>query len=112
MVGEINNGGDLVRAAIHTVDPNIPFRAVTATRGKIMRAEPVAALYEQSKVHHVGMHSKLEDQMCGYTGISSDDSPDRMDAMVWAIFDLMLARRACPIVAPISIESANYWRGA
>lgn len=90
IVGEVNNGGDLVERNIRAVDPNIAFRAVRASRGKAIRAEPVAALYEQGRVHHVGFFPKLEDQMCEYTPLGNEKSPDRLDAMVWAVTELLL----------------------
>ena len=86
VVAERNNGGDLVAGAIHQVAPDIPVELVVATRGKVKRAEPVAMLWEQGRAHMIGMHPQLEDQM---TTFQPDDptasSPDRMDAMVWAI---------------------------
>lgn len=88
IVGETNNGGDMIELLLRQVDPTVSYRKVTATRGKIVRAEPVAALYEQGRAHHVGMFAELEDQLCNYT-IDSTDSPDRMDAMVWAYHELM-----------------------
>lgn len=88
IVGEVNNGGDMVEFVVKTVEPNIPFTQLHASRGKHTRAEPVAALYEQFKVHHVGMFAELEDQMCQW--VPGDDSPDRMDALVWALTELML----------------------
>jgi phage terminase large subunit-like protein len=90
IVGEVNNGGDLVERNLKAVDPNIPFRAVRASRGKAIRAEPVAALYEQGRVHHVGFFTELEDQMCSYTPLGNEKSPDRLDAMVWAVTELLL----------------------
>lgn len=100
IVAEVNNGGDLVETVLRTVDRNVPVRKVHASRGKRMRAEPVAALYEQGKVHHVGGLPELEDQMTTWTPESAD-SPDRLDALVWAITDLAiepLARRRRSIV--------------
>lgn len=92
IVGEVNNGGDLVARNIQAIDASIPFRAVHASRGKAIRAEPVAALYEQGRVHHVigGELELLEDQMCGWVPGSGEKSPDRMDWLVWAITDLVL----------------------
>jgi phage terminase large subunit-like protein len=87
IVAEVNNGGDLVEAVLRTVDPSVPVRKVHASRGKRMRAEPVAALYEQGKVHHVGGLPELEDQMTTWTP-ESGESPDRLDALVWALTDL------------------------
>jgi phage terminase large subunit-like protein len=104
-VGEVNNGGDLVEANIRSFDKSISYRSVTASRGKKKRAEPVAALYEQHRVHHVKVFEDLEDQMCTWVGDPEDDSeadvtegdenatsesPDRMDALVWALTDAMI----------------------
>lgn len=91
LVAEVNNGGDLVEMVMRTVDPHISFKKVHASRGKAKRAEPIAALYEQGRVHHVGSFPKLEDQMCAYDPLDENgDSPDRMDALVWALTELML----------------------
>lgn len=87
IVCETNQGGDLVTKIIRDLDPNAPLRSVTATRGKMVRAEPISALYEQKRVSHVGTFSTLEDQMCTYDGTRSK-SPDRLDALVWALTDL------------------------
>lgn len=107
IIGEQNNGGDLVKRTVHTVDPNAPYKAVHASKGKWTRAEPVAALYEQGRVHHVGAFAELEDQMC--TWEPGNDSPDRMDALVWAISELIPDR---PVVTqvPFGIEGESYWR--
>ena len=78
----------MVKHTIATVRPHLPITLVHATRGKYTRAEPVAALYEKGKVHHVGGFAKLEDQLCTWT--VDDDSPDRLDALVWAVSELML----------------------
>lgn len=86
IVAEVNNGGDLVEHTLRTVAAHVPFAAVRAARGKLARAEPVAALYEQGKVDHVGVFADLETQMCEGTS----RSPDRVDALVWAITELML----------------------
>ena len=88
IVAESNQGGEMVRHTIATVNARVPVRLVHATRGKFTRAEPVAALYEQGKVHHVGGFAKLEDQLCTWT--IDDPSPDRLDALVWAVSELML----------------------
>jgi phage terminase large subunit-like protein len=89
IVAEVNNGGDLVESVLRAVDPDIPYTAVHASRGKRVRAEPVAALYEQGRVTHAEVFPELEDQLCTYTP-ESGDSPDRLDALVWAITHLML----------------------
>jgi phage terminase large subunit-like protein len=88
LVAEVNQGGEMVRSTIATVDAKVAYKAVHATRGKQTRAEPVAALYEQGKVHHVGMFADLEDQLCQWT--PGAPSPDRLDALVWALTELML----------------------
>ena len=93
VVAEVNQGGDLVEQVIRQVDPTVPVRKVRAARGKYARAEPIAALYEQGRVHHVGVFPQLEDQICTWTPDSRDGSPDRMDALVWALHDLDVAKR-------------------
>jgi len=94
IVAEVNNGGEMVENTLRMVDPNIPFTAVRASRGKVTRAEPVSALYEQGRMHHVGTFPQLEDQMTNFTSDfdrqSAGYSPDRVDALVWAVTDLML----------------------
>lgn len=94
IVAERNFGGDMVRHVIASADPKAAYREVTASRGKFVRAEPIAALYEQGKVSHVGALSALEDQMCQMTpaGYEGGGSPDRLDAAVWALTELMLGR--------------------
>lgn len=98
LVAEVNNGGDLVAALIAQVDPAVSYRAVRASRGKWARAEPVAALYEQDRVRHAGRFPELEDEMATYVpgGNMAMASPDRMDALVWAVTDLMTANPAAP----------------
>ena len=91
VVAEVNNGGDLVERLLRTIDPNIPYRSVRATRGKLVRAEPIAALYEQRRVHHMGIYPELETQMCTYTG-DVNTSPDRLDALVWGMTELSKSR--------------------
>jgi phage terminase large subunit-like protein len=92
LVAEVNQGGDLVQAMLAQIDPTLPFRAVRASRGKAARAEPVAALYEQGRVRHLRGLGALEDEMCRMTreGYAGKGSPDRVDALVWALTDLML----------------------
>lgn len=99
LVAEVNQGGDLVESVIRQIDPLVPFRALRAGRGKGLRAEPVAALYEQGRVRHLRGLGALEDQMCRMTvaGYQGRGSPDRLDALVWAIHELM-------------IEPAAHWR--
>lgn len=100
IVAETNQGGDLVETLIRQVDASVPVRQVKATRGKWVRAEPVAALYAQGRVAHVGVLAELEDEMCafGVDGRANGRSPDRLDALVWALTDLMLAGPAQPAV--------------
>lgn len=92
IVAEINNGGDMVKFTIRTVDRSVPVDVVTASRGKRTRAEPVSMLYEQRKVHHVGAFPELEQQMTTWVPDAGEDSPDRMDALVWALTKLMVAK--------------------
>jgi phage terminase large subunit-like protein len=110
IIAEVNQGGDMVEANLRTIDPTIAYKAVRASRGKHVRAEPVAGLYEQGRVHHVGMLPELEDQMVSWDPTmprgarspargktqsaapvsSAERSPDRLDALVWAMTELML----------------------
>ncbi len=91
IVAETNAGGEMVEHTLRTVDPHVPYKGVHAKVGKYLRAEPVAALYEQGKVHHVGCFPELEDQMC--TWVQGEKSPDRLDALVHALTDLMITGR-------------------
>jgi phage terminase large subunit-like protein len=88
----------MVRAVIAQADRNVPVRMVHATRGKFLRAEPVALLYEQGRVRHVGTFAQLEDEMCdfGRDGLSCGRSPDRLDALVWALTALSYGAKAEP----------------
>ena len=91
IVAEVNQGGDMVKAVLQQIDRTLPVRMVHATRGKWLRAEPVAAMYAQGKVKHVGAgFAELEDEMCdfGLGGLSGGASPDRLDALVWAVTEL------------------------
>ena len=88
IAGEVNTGGDLIETVLRSIDADVSFRAVRAMRGKIERAEPVAALYEQRRVHHLGRFPELEEQMTTFRP-ESGDSPDRLDALVWAVTMLM-----------------------
>ncbi|MCS6625781.1 terminase family protein [Roseibacterium beibuensis] len=96
MVAEVNQGGDLVETLMRQVDPLVNYRAVRAARGKAARAEPVAALYEQGRVAHLGSLPELEDEMCRMTltGYQGGRSPDRLDALVWALTDGLIAPAA------------------
>jgi phage terminase large subunit-like protein len=88
VVGEANNGGDMIEAVLRTLRPNLPYRKVVASRGKQTRAEPIAALYTQGKVSHCGLFNDLESQMT--TWVPGLPSPDRMDALVWCLTELMV----------------------
>jgi phage terminase large subunit-like protein len=108
IVGEVNNGGDLVEANIRAVAPNVSFRSVRASRGKAVRAEPIAALYEQGRVHHVGNLPDLEAEMTTYVPMHDMKSPDRMDALVWGITELLIdlddTPQWSPAVVPVRIS--------
>lgn len=93
VLGEVNFGGDMVESIIRTIDKTISYRAVRASRGKAVRAEPVAALYEQKRVHHVGQLSGLEDEQCTWVPGETKASPNRIDALVWALTELMIKQR-------------------
>lgn len=88
VVAEVNQGGDLVETTLLQAAPNLPVKKVRASRGKILRAEPISVMYVQGRVHHVGEFKALEDEMTSYTGGSSESSPDRLDALVWALTEL------------------------
>ncbi len=107
IIGEVNNGGDLVEVNIRTVDPDVPFTSVHASRGKRVRAEPIAALYEQGRVHHVGEHEGLEDQMVTWDPAKSTWSPDHIDALVWALWQLMIDKAEPTRTAMPTILSAR-----
>lgn len=100
IVAEVNQGGDMVEQVIKNVDPTIKVIKVRASKGKWLRAEPVAGLYEQGRVHHVGTFSKLEDQMCDFdpSGLIDGKSPDRLDALVWALAELSGRQQSNPRV--------------
>ena len=90
IVGEKNYGGDMVRAVVHAADSTVNYKEVNATRGKVVRAEPISQLYEQGKIHHVGYFPEIEDQLCFFTtsGYKGLKSPDRADSMVWGFTEL------------------------
>lgn len=94
IIGEVNNGGDMIENTIRNIDRNVSYKAVRASKGKAVRAEPVAALYEQRRVSHVGSLPILEDQMCIFTSdydrTKMKYSPDRLDALVWAMTELAI----------------------
>jgi phage terminase large subunit-like protein len=102
IVAEVNNGGEMVGAVVHTVRESIPYTAVHASRGKAIRAEPIAALYEQARVWHTGEFDELEDQLVTWTP-DSGDSPDRLDALVWALTEL----HQIGAIEPLDPETAD-----
>jgi predicted phage terminase large subunit-like protein len=114
IVAEGNQGGDLVRHTLQTVNANIPISIVHASRSKQARAEPVAALYEQHRVTHLASFPELDDQLCTWEPLSGDPSPDRLDALVWALSELMLGAAEPQIHVPIwggtprNIPGQNY----
>jgi phage terminase large subunit-like protein len=124
IVAEKNQGGEMVAAVLRAVDRNVPVTLVSATRGKVVRAEPVSALYEQGRIHHVGRFNELEDQMCTFSQDydRANGSPDRMDALVWgftALFEKITGRKAKSAqdeqetdykLLPTTVRS-NHWRG-
>lgn len=87
IIGEQNNGGDFIEELLRTVEENVPYRTVTASRGKQVRAEPISAIYEQGRAHHLGAFPRLEDQLCSWTPLDRE-SPDRLDALVWGMTEL------------------------
>jgi phage terminase large subunit-like protein len=91
IIGETNYGGDMIETVIRNLSSDVSYKSVTASRGKYIRAEPIAALYERGLVHHVGRFNKLEDEMCLW--LPGDRSPNRMDALVWCFTDLMTVVR-------------------
>lgn len=97
IIAEVNQGGDMVERVVRTVDPHVSYRKIHASRGKRVRAEPIAALYEQGRVSHVGGMPELEDQMCAFVPEGMDTSPDRVDALVWALTELMLENRRATV---------------
>jgi hypothetical protein len=113
IVAETNYGSAMVAHVIRTVDRNVSYKEVRASRGKIARAEPVSALYEQSKVRHVASFTDLEDQLAAMTseGYVGDGSPDRADALVWALSELMVAHLQRPMnfTPPFIATGQNYF---
>ncbi len=110
LVAEKNNGGEMVEHTVKTVDPNIAYKEVHASRSKQARAEPISALCEQHRIHHVGSFPLLEDQLCTWEPNTGLPSPDRLDAYVWAFTELMIGHVVPPVVAPVSMTRANPWK--
>lgn len=98
LIAEVNQGGEMVSAVLRSIDSGVPVTTTRATRGKYHRAEPVSQMYEQGRVKHAGNFPELEDEMCdfGLDGLSSGHSPDRLDALVWAVAGLTFAARPEP----------------
>ncbi len=90
VVAEVNQGGDMVESTIHTIDPTVPVLKIHAKKNKQARAEPISALHEQGRIYHVGFHAKVEDQLCEWVPEPGVPSPDRLDAYVYALTELML----------------------
>jgi phage terminase large subunit-like protein len=109
IIAEANQGGDMIEHTIRSIDKNISFKKVHATKGKYTRAEPVSSLYEQNKCHHVGYLGRLEDELCEWE--PGDESPNRLDALVWAYTELMVTGRTLIIVAPKTGTGSSRWRG-
>ena len=107
IVAEANQGGDMITHTLRTVDASAPVKLVHASRGKRTRAEPVAALYEQGRVHHAGTFPELEDQLCTWT--PDGPSPDRLDALVWALTELMVGSREPQAVVPFQATRRSPW---
>jgi len=107
IIAETNNGGDLVVHLLQQVNPNVPVKKVTATRGKAVRAEPIASLYEQGRVHHVGYFADLETEMCEWEPGVSLKSPDRMDALVWALTELSEGSATMTALAAMAVFCPN-----
>ena len=114
IVGETNFGGDMVRATIQTARPRTPFKKVTASRGKAVRAEPFSALYENGKVRHVGIFPRMEDELCAMstTGYTGSGSPNRADAVIWALTELFPGLVAPPKVERPKRERPMMYAGA
>lgn len=109
IVAESNQGGEMVSHTLKMIEPDVPVKMVHASRGKQTRAEPVAALYEQGKVHHVGYLPDLEDQLCSWVP-HEGPSPDRLDAVVWGLTELMVkGSRQVSAMTPVSLTQANPW---
>ena len=110
IIGEVNNGGEMIEHTLRMIDATVSYKGIHASRGKVVRAEPVAALYEQGKVHHTGSFPQLEDQMCSFSADadrSRGSSPDRVDALVWALSELMVEGRGPMVITERALELAR-----
>lgn len=103
IIAEVNFGGDMVESVIRNIDPDVSYKSIYASRGKRARAEPVSALYEKGRIHHIGIFKDLEDQMCNFTP-ETKKSPDRIDALVWCFTELIINRTERRIVRAKSIS--------
>jgi phage terminase large subunit-like protein len=101
IVGEVNNGGDYIGTVLKSVDSSVAYSTVRATRGKVVRAEPISALWEQGRGHVVGVLPTLEDQMCSFT-TDTKESPDNLDAFVWSATELSMGTSALVYLSAIS----------
>lgn len=111
VVGEKNNGGDMVETTVVHVDDTVPFEEVWASRGKAPRATPVAALYQQGRVHHVGLYRDLEDQLCQWEpGKKGQASPDRLDALVWGVSFMMPTSREPKLTTGLDLSGGGLAR--
>lgn len=112
IVAETNYGGDMVRFVVQAAKPGVPFKKITASRGKAVRAEPISVLHEQGKIRFVGQFTKLEDELCGFTdhGYVGENSPNRADAFVWAISELFpgIAQREKVVKKQVEYESLGW----
>ncbi len=114
IVAETNFGGEMVKFVVQAAKPGVPFKKLTASRGKSVRAEPVSVLHEQGKIRFVGNFMQLEDELCGFTsrGYLGTNSPNRGDAFIWAISELFPGvARAEPAKKQTEVESAGGWMG-
>ena len=109
IVAEKNYGGEMVEYTLRTVDPHVSYKAVDATRGKRIRAEPIASLYEKGAIWHVGHFNELEDQLCTWEPDSGQESPDRLDATVWALTELF-PKRAIVEAGGFSVKGRSYFK--
>ena len=111
VIGEQNNGGELVESNVFHADDTVPYQSVWASRGKAPRASPVSMLYQQGRVHHVGMFRDLEDQLCQWEpGIAGVGSPDRLDALVWAVTHLMPTEREAKLSTDLDLSGGGLAR--
>jgi phage terminase large subunit-like protein len=102
IIGETNNGGEMIEHTLRTIDPNIPYKAVHASRGKEIRAEPISSLYQQNRIHHIGFFRELEDELCEWIPNSGMSSPNRLDSLVWALTVLNISTSSGPISLDMS----------